>query len=120
MATSPTTVAGSKKFEKNFFDVYTRMLRSIPFFVASGNHDYETKNGKPFREVFALFENGGAQGYERWYSFDWGNVHFVVLDTEQIGRGAGFLARQRPRFHKTVVDHRYGSSSCLLLWRSRE
>jgi hypothetical protein len=33
-------------------------------------------NGAPFRDVFNLPDN------ERWYSYDWGHVHFVALDTE--------------------------------------
>ena len=73
------------EFENNFFAVYAEMLSTVPFFVASGNHDYRTQSAQPYREVFALPENGGPEGRERWYSFDWGNVHFVALDTERIG-----------------------------------
>jgi len=54
-------------------------------FPASGNHEYETEDALPFREAFALPENGGPAGIERWYSYDWGDVHFVVLDTERVG-----------------------------------
>ncbi len=74
-----------EEFENHFFAVYSKMLRSIPFFVTSGNHDYATNDAEPYRQVFALPENGGSAGRERWYSFDWGNVHFVALDTERIG-----------------------------------
>ena len=38
----------------------------------------------PYLEVFSLPENGGDAGRERWYSFDWGDVHFVALDTERL------------------------------------
>ena len=31
-----------------------------------------------------LPDNGGPEGLERWYSFDWGQVHFVALDTEKV------------------------------------
>lgn len=70
--------------EQNFFGVYGDLMRSIPFFVISGNHDYAS-DGSVFREVFSLFENGGPNGVERWYSFDWGPVHVAALDTELIG-----------------------------------
>lgn len=73
------------QIERNFFDVYKGMLDNIPFFVASGNHDYNTDNARPFREAFVLFENGGPDGVERWYSYDWGNVHVVALDTQRMG-----------------------------------
>ena len=73
------------ELENNFFGVYERQLTHVPYFVASGNHDYRTDDAAPFRSVFALFRNGGKGGIERWYSFDWGPLHVVVLDTEKIG-----------------------------------
>lgn len=71
--------------ERNVFSVYREMMGEVPFFPASGNHDYGTDDAQPFREAFALFENGGTEGRERWYSFDWGPVHAIVLDTEKVG-----------------------------------
>jgi acid phosphatase type 7 len=65
-------------FDDNVFGVYADLLRSIPLFPAAGNHEYDTMQGAPFREVFALPGNSG----EKWYSFDWGRVHFAALDTE--------------------------------------
>jgi acid phosphatase type 7 len=72
-------------FESKFFGVYAPMLSKAPMFPTSGNHDYETADAAPYRQVFTLPENGGPEGHERWYSFDWGDVHFVALDTERIG-----------------------------------
>jgi len=62
--------------EDTVFAVYGDLFRNIPFFPASGNHDYGTMQGAPFRDVFNL------PGNEKWYSYDWGRVHFVALDTE--------------------------------------
>jgi 3',5'-cyclic AMP phosphodiesterase CpdA len=73
------------ELQQNFFDSYADLLADHPMFPASGNHDYETEDAAPFREAFRLPENGGPEGLERWYSFDWGDVHFVALDTERIG-----------------------------------
>lgn len=67
------------QIEHNVFDVYNDLFRHIPFYPASGNHDYSTASGAPFRSVFALPENGND---EKWYSYDWGRIHFVALDTE--------------------------------------
>jgi 3',5'-cyclic AMP phosphodiesterase CpdA len=72
------------QLESTFFASYSELLGSIPAFPASGNHDYETNAAAPYRQVFALPENGGPEGRERWYSFDWGDVHFVALDTERV------------------------------------
>src|SRR5690606_30944688 len=73
-----------EEFERNYFEVYAEVIDRAPFFTVSGNHEYKTDDAAPFRQVFSLFENGGPQGDERWYSFDWGDVHFVALDTEQV------------------------------------
>ncbi|MGD8861381.1 MAG: metallophosphoesterase [Myxococcales bacterium] len=71
-----------EQLEHLFFEPYAPMLRSIPAYVVAGNHDYDTRGGAPFRAMFALPENGGERGRERWYSFDRGPVHFVGLDSE--------------------------------------
>jgi len=74
-----------EQFERTFFGVYADLLRSIPIFPVSGNHEYRTDTAYPFFEVFALPDNGIPGKAERWYSFDWGDVHFVGLDTEELG-----------------------------------
>jgi hypothetical protein len=73
-------------FETKFFGAYQPFLRHAPMFPTSGNHDYETDDAAPYRQVFVLPESGTPEGRERWYSFDWGDVHFVALDTEKMGR----------------------------------
>ena len=72
-------------FEAKFFGMYAPLLAARPMFPASGNHDYETSDAAPFRQVYVLPENGGPDGIERWYSYDWGDVHLVALDTEKVG-----------------------------------
>jgi hypothetical protein len=66
------------QYEDNVFGVYGDLFRNIPFFPSAGNHDYKTMQGAPFRDVFNLPGDSG----EKWYSFDYGRVHFVALDTE--------------------------------------
>jgi hypothetical protein len=66
------------EFEDNVFGVYADLFSSLPFFPAAGNHEYKTLQGAPFRDVFALPGDSG----EKWYSYDWGRVHFAALDTE--------------------------------------
>jgi acid phosphatase type 7 len=74
-----------QQLEHVFFDVYADLLETFPVFPASGNHEYGSEDAAPFREAFMLPENGGPAGRERWYSYDWGDVHFVALDSERIG-----------------------------------
>jgi calcineurin-like phosphoesterase family protein len=82
------------ELETKFFDTYAELIAHLPIFPASGNHEYRTQDAAPYRQVFALPENGGPDGVERWFSFDWGDVHFVALDTEQVGaKQASWLER---------------------------
>jgi hypothetical protein len=66
---------GFEELDAKFFDYYSHLLMHHPFFPVPGNHEYRTEDAIPYRAVFDLPNN------ERWYSFDWGDVHFVGLDT---------------------------------------
>ncbi|HEU4410292.1 MAG TPA: metallophosphoesterase [Polyangiaceae bacterium] len=103
------------EIERHVFDVYAGVFSQFAFFPASGNHEYDTDDAAPFREAFALPENGGPEGLERWYSFDWGDAHFVALDTERTGAAqaawleADLAANRRP--WTIVYGHRPPFSS---------
>ncbi|MFY0584057.1 metallophosphoesterase [Cystobacter fuscus] len=51
-----------------------------PLFPTPGNHEYLTSNAQPYLDSFYLPANNSART-ERYYSFDWGPVHFVSLDS---------------------------------------
>jgi acid phosphatase type 7 len=69
------------EFESNVFGIYQDLFRNIPFYPAAGNHEYNhSSTAAPFRSVFSL--PGGEDNNQKWYSFDWGRVHFAALDTE--------------------------------------
>lgn len=68
------------------FGIYRDLLKSFSFFPVPGNHEYASQRAAPYLQAFVLPENGDPDGLERYYSFDWGDVHFVALDTEQIGQ----------------------------------
>jgi hypothetical protein len=65
------------QLQSNFFAVYRDFLRYVPAYPAVGNHERVTRLGRPYFEAFVLPEP------ERYYSFDWGDVHFVAIDTTQ-------------------------------------
>ena len=69
-------------FNPKYFTPYSRTLPSIPFFTSLGNHDVGTLNGQPYLDNFYLPSNNPLNS-ERYYSFDYGNAHFVALDTNQ-------------------------------------
>ena len=65
------------QFESRFFAVYRDFMRYVPVYPAIGNHERRTREGRPYFEAFVLPEP------ERYYSFDWGDVHFVSIDTTE-------------------------------------
>jgi uncharacterized protein (TIGR03437 family) len=83
-----------QEFDTNHFRVYAPMMRQVPFFMCPGNHEYWTAGAVPY---FALhsFPTDGVPEAERgqYYSFDWGNAHFISLDSNEalhqaaVGRG---------------------------------
>jgi uncharacterized protein (TIGR03382 family) len=52
----------------------------VPLFASLGNHEYVTNQGQPYIDNLYLPSNN-PQNSERYYSFDWGHVHFVALDS---------------------------------------
>ncbi len=71
------------------FQFYPELLRKTALWPTIGNHEIYSANAAghfAYLDIFALpagGEAGGvASGTERYYSFDYGNVHFVCLDSE--------------------------------------
>jgi uncharacterized protein (TIGR03437 family) len=67
-----------------YFDPYARLMLRAPIFPCPGNHDYDTKDAAAYLAVHSLpADDVPAADRGRYYSFDWGNVHFVSLDTNR-------------------------------------
>ena len=73
----------NEQFQKGFFEPYKTILRNTPVWPAYGNHDARRW---VFFDIFSFpteAENGGvASATEHYYSFDYANIHFVMLDTQ--------------------------------------
>jgi acid phosphatase type 7 len=70
--------------EANYYRAYRTMMARMPFFTSLGNHEYYTGSGAPSLAGRVTPASGVcAADQGRYYSFDWGNVHFVVLDSNQ-------------------------------------
>ncbi len=54
-----------------FFDIEKNLLRQTAIFPALGNHEH---NSREFYEIF--------QKEKGYYSFDWGNAHFAVINSD--------------------------------------
>jgi predicted phosphodiesterase len=70
-----------RHYDRRFFAPYRRLLKGVPIFPTLGNHDVEKGNGAAYLENFHLPRNN-PQNTGRYYSFDWGNAHFVALNSE--------------------------------------
>ncbi len=82
------------QFIRNYFNVYQSMLGQIPFFTTIGNHEvqYGGCGYQAYESVFSLPGNAPSGHAEEFYSFDWGNAHFISLDTNQ------YLGTSQPEY----------------------
>ncbi|MFD2246516.1 Ig-like domain-containing protein [Pontibacter ruber] len=76
-------------YQKKYFNFYGQsLLKNHIAFPAPGNHEYQGSPSSgttaPYFGIFTMptaGESGGvASGTEAYYSFDWGNIHFISLD----------------------------------------
>lgn len=83
------------EYQAAVFNMYPTMLRKMPLWSCLGNHD--ANNGStsstavfPYFDMFtfpAAGECGGvASGTERYFSFDYGNIHIINLDSQTSSR----------------------------------
>lgn len=115
--------AGQERhYDRRFFAPYRNLIKTVPVFPVLGNHDVMRGDGTAFLENFhPTLES--PRGTKRYYSFDWGNTHFIALDSELYHGDRGSdperqkdfleqdLAASRKRW-KVAFLHRspYGSS----------
>jgi hypothetical protein len=76
-----------QEYQDKVFDVYPQQFRNIPVFPAPGNHDYAQSGylssasmGTNF-PYFHIFSLPNSSGTEKYYSANYGNIHFIALDS---------------------------------------
>ncbi len=80
------------EFEGAVFNAYPTTLRNSVVWPTVGNHDTPAiyNPNSPYFQMFTLptrGEAGGvASGTEQYYSFDFGNIHFICLDSWTASR----------------------------------
>jgi hypothetical protein len=86
----------NNQYTAGVFDTYPGILRNHVLWPTPGNHEFgasdsPTQTG-PYYEAFSMPTTGEAGGWpsgsEAYYSFDYGNIHFVVLDSQDTIRDA--------------------------------
>jgi len=81
-------------YQSGCFGLYALEMRRWPLFPTRGNHDVLYAGAwNDYLEFFALPSAGQCggvpSGSESYYSFDWGRVHFICLDSEGSDRTLG-------------------------------
>ena len=84
------------EYQAAVFDTYPQVLPRTVLWPTFGNHDGYTADSTtesgPYYEIFSLPRNGEAggvaSGTEAYYSFDYGNMHFICLDSKETDRSA--------------------------------
>jgi predicted MPP superfamily phosphohydrolase len=90
------------EYQAKVFSIYPTLFKNIPLYPSIGNHDYAqsgyqssaslTTNFPYFRivSVPTAAEAGGVPSLtEKYYSYDYGNIHFIALDSYGSLNAAG-------------------------------
>ena len=85
------------EYQAALFDIYDDMLKKSVAWSTLGNHDgYSADSNSqtgPYYDIFTFPTNGEAgglsSGTEAYYSFDYANIHFIILESYETDRSVG-------------------------------
>jgi Calcineurin-like phosphoesterase/Bacterial TSP3 repeat len=69
-----------------WFTPYQQVMQRAPMMAALGNHDVIAADGQWALDYFFSPQNGPSGLLERNYSFDYGNAHFAVIDSNPFAQ----------------------------------
>ena len=73
----------------NWFAAANGVINNIPEMPVQGNHEtyknnaYDSSSPQDFTSQFSVPQNGSSSLIGQTYSYNYGNVHFVVLDSQE-------------------------------------
>ena len=84
------------EYQAAVFDFFPTLLRQTPVWPTLGNHDGRSANSNNesgvYYDIFTLPRNGEIggmrSGTEAYYSFDYANIHFIVLESFETDRSS--------------------------------
>jgi hypothetical protein len=74
-AADPDFATTYSDFDARFYKPYATAMSQQTLWLAAGNHEYYGNE--------AFWQHIWMPNNERWYSYNWGDAHILVLDTEQ-------------------------------------
>lgn len=82
------------QFQKRFFEPYQKTLQETVCWASMGNHEGKSSNGKtgigPYYDAYVCPTKGEAggvpSGTEAFYSFDYGDIHVICLNSYDLDR----------------------------------
>jgi 3',5'-cyclic AMP phosphodiesterase CpdA len=103
------------EYQRQVFDFYgSKILGNTPFFPVPGNHEYyETATAQIDKKInyFNIInvpsegEMGGlASRTKEYYSYNFGNIHFVALDSYGLDEGKYRLNDSQSRQNKWLIN----------------
>jgi hypothetical protein len=79
----------AESYDPLFFGPYGTLLARAPVFPTIGNHDlWDGKGALAYGQNFYFIRNNPAQSKE-YYSFEWGDVKFISIETYQLFENRG-------------------------------
>lgn len=94
------------------FSVYDEIFPGVPFFPVPGNHDVKAADGAAYDRAF----DWPGDGEDRWYTFRWGRVQFLGLDTSTGARKDSLSARTGAQYRWLVSTLDSVSRDTTLRW----
>jgi hypothetical protein len=106
------------EYQAAVFSMYPSILRQSVLWSAIGNHDTAQSTNPslsiPYFQIFNLPTNGEAggvaSGTEKYYSFDYANIHFICLDSMTSVAAArepdANVVAKRPWIHDSTLARR--------------
>lgn len=106
------------QYQTNMFNMYPQLLCQSTTWPVFGNHDgYSANSSTQTGAYYSIFRlptqaqaGGIASGTEAYYSFDYGNAHFVVLDSTESSLAVG-----GPMYNWLEADLQANSADWLII-----
>jgi hypothetical protein len=93
------------EFTVKHFGVYAPVLKRVPFFPSPGDHEWRMNLAQPYVDAFAP-PQAHRSGSPYYYSFTYGNVRFISLDsndTEEHAQAVDYIADPSSRQYQWLL-----------------